>query len=156
MASRGVNKVIIIGNVGQDPEVKYTASGAPVVTVSIATSEAWRDKQTGENKEKTEWHRVVFFNKLAEIISQYVRKGSKLYVMGSLRTRKWEDKSGVEKYTTEIIADDIQMLDKKGDSEYAANQETGYAERSSKTTNPIKTEMLAEQNSAEEDDDIPF
>jgi single-strand DNA-binding protein len=156
MASRGVNKVIIIGNVGQDPEIKYTASGAPVVTVSIATSEIWRDKQTGENKEKTEWHRVVFFNKLAEIISQYIKKGSKLYVMGSLRTRKWEDKSGVEKYTTEVIANDIQMLDKKGDAEYASQEQNSYGENSLKSSGAKKTDIVSEQIPVEEDDDIPF
>jgi single-strand DNA-binding protein len=112
--AKGVNKVILIGNLGVDPEVRYTPSGSAVATVSLATSDVWRDKQNGEMQERTEWHRVVFFNRLAEIVGQYLRKGSKIYVEGALRTRKWMDKSNVERYTTEIVASEMQMLDSKG------------------------------------------
>ncbi|WP_096084816.1 single-stranded DNA-binding protein [Agaribacterium haliotis] len=115
MASRGVNKVILVGNCGQDPETKFTASGAAVTNVSLATSETWKDKQTGQNQERTEWHRVVFFNRLAEIVGEYVRKGSKLYIEGSLRTRKWQDQSGQDRYTTEIVASEMQMLDSRAE-----------------------------------------
>src|SRR5690606_38470824 len=110
MASRGVNKVILVGNLGQDPEVRYMPSGGAVANITLATSESWRDKTTGETKEQTEWHRVVLFGKLAEIVGQYLRKGSQVYVEGSLRTRKWTDQSGQERYTTEIRADTMQML----------------------------------------------
>lgn len=112
--ARGINKVILVGNVGVDPDVRYLPNGNAVTTLSIATSEAWKDKTTGEKQERTEWHRVVCFNRLGEIAGEYVRKGSKLYVEGSLRTRKWQDQQGQDKYTTEIVASDIQMLDSKG------------------------------------------
>ncbi|WP_370979289.1 single-stranded DNA-binding protein [Agaribacterium sp. ZY112] len=115
MASRGVNKVILVGNCGQDPETKFTANGAAVTNLSVATSETWKDKQTGQNQERTEWHRVVFFNRLAEIVGEYVRKGSKLYIEGSLRTRKWQDQGGQDRYTTEIVASEMQMLDSRGE-----------------------------------------
>lgn len=108
--SRGVNKVILVGNVGKDPETRYLPSGGAVTNLAIATSESWKDKATGQQQEKTEWHRVVFFNKLAEIVSEYVRKGSKLYIEGSLRTRSWEQ-DGQTKYATEIVASEMQMLD---------------------------------------------
>lgn len=111
MAARGINKVILIGNLGADPEVRYTPGGSAVASVSLATSMSWRDKDSGETKERTEWHRVVFFNRLGEIVKEYLRKGSKIYVEGSLRTNKWQDKSGADRYTTEIIADNMQMLD---------------------------------------------
>jgi single-strand DNA-binding protein len=114
MASRGVNKVILIGNLGNEPDVRYTQNGDAMATISIATSEAWRDKNTGEQKEVTEWHRVVFFGKLAEIVKQYLHKGSKVYVEGQLRTRKWQDKDGQDRYTTEVfvgINGTMQMLD---------------------------------------------
>lgn len=114
--ARGVNKVILVGNVGVDPDVRYLPNGNAVTTLSLATSETWKDKNTGEKQEKTEWHRVVCFNRLGEIAGEYVRKGSKLYVEGSLRTRKWQDQQGQDKYTTEIIANDIQLLDSKGGS----------------------------------------
>lgn len=113
--SRGVNKVILVGNVGKDPETRMLPSGGSVTNVTIATSESWKDKNTGQQQEKTEWHRVVFFNKLAEIVAQYVKKGSKLYIEGSLRTRSWEQ-DGVTKYATEIAGSDMQMLDGKSDS----------------------------------------
>ena len=118
----GVNKVIIIGNVGQDPETKYMPSGGAVTNLSIATSESWKDKQTGQPQERTEWHRVVFFNRLAEIASEYVRKGSKVYVEGSLRTRQWEQ-DGVKRYSTEIVASQMQMLDSKSGDQQAPQQQ---------------------------------
>jgi single-strand DNA-binding protein len=123
MASKGVNKVILVGNVGQDPESKFTQSGSAVTNISLATSESWKDKQSGQQQERTEWHRVVFFNRLAEVVGEYVRKGSKLYIEGSLRTRKWQDQSGQDRYTTEIVASEMQMLDTRGDS--AANGSHG-------------------------------
>ncbi|HKN05606.1 MAG TPA: single-stranded DNA-binding protein SSB1 [Buttiauxella sp.] len=103
MASRGVNKVILVGNLGQDPEVRYMPNGGAVANITLATSESWRDKQTGETKEKTEWHRVVLFGKLAEVAGEYLRKGSQVYIEGALQTRKWTDQAGVEKYTTEVV-----------------------------------------------------
>ncbi|MBK0096516.1 single-stranded DNA-binding protein SSB1 [Erwinia sp. S63] len=113
MASRGVNKVILVGNLGQDPEVRYMPNGGAVANITLATSESWRDKQTGENKEITEWHRVVLFGKLAEVAGEYLRKGSQVYIEGQLRTRKWQDQSGQEKYTTEVVVNvggTMQML----------------------------------------------
>ncbi|MAZ89376.1 MAG: single-stranded DNA-binding protein [Cellvibrionaceae bacterium] len=113
--ARGVNKVILVGNVGQDPEMKYMPSGNAVTNISVATSETWKDKQTGQPQERTEWHRVVFFNRLGEIAGEYLRKGSKVYVEGSLRTRKWQDQSGQDRYTTEIVGSEMQMLDSRND-----------------------------------------
>ncbi|WP_200261226.1 single-stranded DNA-binding protein, partial [Halorhodospira neutriphila] len=114
MASRGINKVILIGNLGRDPEVRYTASGSAVANVTLATSESWRDRQTGEQQERTEWHRLVFFGRLAEIAGEYLRKGSKIYVEGRLQTRKWQDQNNQDRYTTEIVANEMQMLDSRG------------------------------------------
>lgn len=114
MASRGVNKVILVGNLGNDPETRFMPSGGAVTNASIATSETWKDKQTGEPKERTEWHRVVFFNRLGEIAGEYLKKGSKVYVEGALRTRKWQDQSGADRYSTEIVASEMQMLDSRG------------------------------------------
>jgi len=114
MASRGVNKVILIGNLGRDPDVRYMPSGAAVTNVTLATSDQWRDKQTGEQQERTEWHRVVFFGKLGEIAGEYLRKGSKVYVEGRLQTRKWQGQDGQDRYTTEIVANEMQMLDSRG------------------------------------------
>lgn len=108
--SRGINKVILVGTLGRDPEVKYMPSGSAMTTVSIATSEQWKDKQTGEKKELTEWHKVVFYNRLAEIAGEYLRKGQQVYVEGKLRTRKWQGQDGQDRYTTEILADEMQML----------------------------------------------
>ena len=113
MASRGVNKVILVGNLGQDPEVRYMPNGGAVANITLATSESWRDKATGEQKEKTEWHRVVLFGKLAEVAGEYLRKGSQVYIEGALQTRKWTDQAGVEKYTTEVVVNvggTMQML----------------------------------------------
>lgn len=109
--ARGINKVILIGNLGQDPEVRFTPSGTAVATLSLATSDTWTDRQSGQKNERTEWHRIVLFNKLAEIAQQYVKKGSKLYIEGQLRTRKWQDQGGQDRYSTEIVARDMQMLD---------------------------------------------
>lgn len=108
--ARGINKVIIVGNLGADPETRYMPSGSAVTNLSVATSESWKDKQTGEMKDRTEWHKVVMFDRLAEIAAEYLRKGSQVYIEGKLRTRKWQDKSGNDRYTTEIIADEMQML----------------------------------------------
>jgi single-strand DNA-binding protein len=124
--AQGVNKVILIGNVGGDPETKYMPSGGAVTNLSIATSESWKDKQTGQPQERTEWHRVVFFNRLAEIASEYVRKGSKVYVEGALRTRQWEQ-DGVKRYSTEIVASQMQMLDSRQGGAQAGAQEGGFA-----------------------------
>ncbi len=114
--ARGINKVILVGNLGKDPEVRYMPSGGAVANVTIATSESWKDKQTGEQKDRTEWHNVVFYNRLAEIAGEYLRKGAQIYVEGSLRTRKWQDKSGQDRYTTEIIGSEMQMLGGRGGS----------------------------------------
>ena len=110
---KGVNKVILVGTLGQDPEVNHTQGGAPIANISMATSESWKDKNTGQMQEKTEWHRVVFFNRLAEIAGEYLKKGSKVYIEGSLQTRKWQDKQGQDRYTTEIKAREMQMLDSR-------------------------------------------
>ncbi|MBN7795020.1 single-stranded DNA-binding protein [Parahaliea mediterranea] len=123
MASRGVNKVILVGNLGADPETRYMPSGGAVTNINVATSEQWKDKQTGQPQERTEWHRVVFFNRLAEIAGEYLRKGSKVYVEGSLRTRKWQGQDGQDRYTTEIVANEMQMLDSRG----AGQGQGGYA-----------------------------
>ncbi|TKB47840.1 single-stranded DNA-binding protein [Thalassotalea mangrovi] len=127
MASRGVNKVIIVGNLGQDPEVRFFPSGGAVCNVTIATSESWKDKQTGEQKEITEWHRVVFNNRLAEIAGEYLKKGSKVYVEGRLQTRKWQNQQGQDQYTTEIRANEMQMLDARGAGQ-GAGQGGGFSQ----------------------------
>ncbi len=153
--ARGINKVILVGNVGVDPEVKYMPNGNAVTTLSIATSETWKDKQTGDKQERTEWHRVVCFNRLGEIAGEYVRKGSKLYVEGSLRTRKWQDQQGQDRYTTEIVANDIQMLDTKGSSnDYPSAQSAPSARATPKSQ---AAPQMAPQDAFDElDDDIPF
>ena len=148
--ARGVNKVILIGNLGKDPEVRYMPSGGAVTNVTIATSESWKDKQSGEQQERTEWHNVVFFNRLAEIAGEYLKKGSKVYVEGSLRTRKWQDKEGKDRYTTEIVAAEMQMLDSRGAGGGAAPQA-----REPSTGSWQKQEPVTE-SAGEFDDDIPF
>jgi single-strand DNA-binding protein len=125
--ARGINKVIIVGNVGGDPETRYMPSGSAVTNLTVATNESWKDKQTGEQKERTEWHRVAMFNRLAEIAAEYLRKGSQVYIEGKLRTRKWQDKSGQDRYTTEIIADEMQMLGGRGGSGGGGNFGGGSA-----------------------------
>lgn len=153
--ARGINKVILVGNVGLDPEVRYMPNGNAVTTLSVATSETWKDKQTGDKQERTEWHRVVCFNRLGEIAGEYIRKGSKLYVEGSLRTRKWQDQQGQDRYTTEIIASDIQMLDSKaGTSSYEDMSPPSHTQQQSA---PRQQPVQAAQNAFDElDDDIPF
>ncbi len=112
--ARGINKVIIVGNLGNDPETRYMPSGSAVTNLTVATNESWKDKQTGEQKERTEWHKVAMFNRLAEIAAEYLRKGSQVYIEGKLRTRKWQDRDGNDRWTTEIIADEMQMLGGRG------------------------------------------
>ena len=146
MARSGINKVILVGNLGQDPDVKYTAGGTAVTTLSIATSESWKDKDTGNEQERTEWHRVVLWRRLAEIAGEYLKKGSKVYIEGSLQTRKWEQ-DGVTRYTTEINARDIQFLDSRGSS----NNSDAYDQ-----SPPESQEPQDVSQSSIEDDDIPF
>lgn len=122
MATRGVNKVIIVGNLGRDPEVRYMTNGDAVTTISVATSEVWKDKQTGQQQERTEWHRIVFFRQLAQIAGQYLRKGSKVYLEGRLQTRKWQGQDGSDRYTTEIVANEMQMLDSRNTSQGGYDQ----------------------------------
>lgn len=160
--ARGVNKVILIGNLGKDPEVKYFPSGGALCNVTIATSESWKDKTTGEQKERTEWHNVVFNNKLAEIAGQYLKKGSKVYVEGSLRTRKWE-KDGVDRYTTEVLVQEMQMLDgKPGGGGESSGGGGGYSRSSSyeKPAGSAPRQQAAPAPAADDsgfsDDDIPF
>ncbi len=139
MASRGVNKVILIGNVGQAPEVRYMPNGGAVANLTLATSETWRDKQTGETKEKTEWHRVVLFGKLAEITGEYVKKGSQIYIEGALQTRKWTDQAGVEKYTTEVVVNvggTMQMLGGRQGGNDNPNNEAGNNQNWGKPQQP--------------------
>ncbi|MBT7952190.1 MAG: single-stranded DNA-binding protein [Gammaproteobacteria bacterium] len=114
--ARGVNKVILVGNLGNDPDIRYTAGGAAVANISLATTDSWKDKESGEQQDRTEWHRIVFFGRLAEIVGEYLRKGSQVYVEGRLQTRKWQDKSGNDRYTTEIVANEMQMLGGRGGS----------------------------------------
>ena len=154
--ARGINKVILIGNLGQDPETRAMPSGKAVTNVRIATSDSWRDKQTGEQKEQTEWHTVVFFDRLAEIAAEYLKKGSQVYIEGRLRTRKWQDKSGNDRYTTEIVANEMQMLGGRGGGA-SAGAEFGNGARSAtpRTTTREAAEPSAVR-SDELDDDIPF
>lgn len=156
--ARGINKVILVGNVGVDPDVRYLPNGNAVTTLSIATSEAWKDKNTGDKQERTEWHRVVCFNRLGEIAGEYVRKGSKLYVEGSLRTRKWQDQQGQDRYTTEIIANDIQMLDSKGGgtSNYEDMPQTQAAPMNQNQSRPQQAAPAVQDAFDQLDDDIPF
>ena len=131
--ARGVNKVILIGNLGQDPDIRFTQNQKQVANVSIATSEQWTDKQTGQKQEKTEWHRVVFFDRLAEIVGQYLKKGSKVYIEGKLQTRKWQNQQGVDQYTTEIVANEMQMLDSQQQNQnqggYSQPAQQGYPQQ---------------------------
>jgi single-strand DNA-binding protein len=147
--ARGVNKVILVGNLGRDPEVRYMPSGNAVANVTLATTESWKDKQTGEKQERTEWHNVVFYSRLAEIAGEYLKKGSQVYVEGSLRTRKWQDKSGNDRYTTEIIANDMQMLGGRGGS-------AGYGAADAAAPMAGSSAAPAGSAPADFDDDIPF
>lgn len=156
MAKGSVNKVIVIGNLGADPEVRYMPSGSAVTNIRVATSERWKDRQTGEQQERTEWHRIVMFNKLGEIAGEYLRKGAKVFVEGKLRTRKWQDQSGQDRYSTEIVADEMQMLDGRGggagQGPSANNQ--GQASGMNQQANPSNnTQSMGGEDF---DDDIPF
>lgn len=166
--ARGINKVILIGNLGADPETRYMPSGGAVTNVNLATSESWKDKQSGEQKERTEWHRVVFFNRLAEIAGEYLRKGSKVYIEGALRTRKWQDQSGNDRYTTEIVASEMQMLDSRGGMD-SMSSGGGYSQPASSPSHqaaPAQGGQQAAPNQGGQqapagnfdnfDDDIPF
>ena len=157
--ARGINKVILIGNLGNDPEVRYMPNGNPVATLSVATAEGWKDKQTGERKERTEWHRVVYFNKLGEIAGEYLRKGSKVYVEGSLRTRKWQDQNGQDRYTTEIVGNELQMLDSRGQQGDGFNQ--APRQQYNAPQQPAAAPAAASASASPQfddsfDDDIPF
>jgi len=169
MAQRGVNKVILVGNCGQDPEMKHMPSGSAVTNISLATSETWKDKQSGQQQERTEWHRVVFFNRLAEIVGEYVKKGSKVYVEGRLQTRKWQDQSGQDRYTTEIVASEMQMLDSRGGGDggqgggYGGGMSSGpavagggMAAAGGAAAAQQPTQQQPAPNFDDFDDDIPF
>jgi len=155
MASKGVNKVILVGKLGKDPEVRYMPNGGAVTNITLATSESWRDKQSGENKEVTEWHRVVLFGKLAEVAGEYLRKGSQIYIEGQLKTRKWQDQSGQDRYTTEVVVNvggTMQMLGVKQEGQSNGNSQP--------RNNTQQTQRSQPQQSNEPpmdfDDDIPF
>ena len=149
--ARGVNKVTLIGNLGADPEVRYTANGSAVANIRLATAESWKDRESGENQERTEWHRVVFFSRLAEIVGEYLKKGSQVYIEGRLQTRKWQDRDGNDRYTTEIVANEMQMLGGRGGggggSFDAPNQSSSSAPSQSANNEPPMDDF---------DDDIPF
>lgn len=164
--ARGVNKVILVGNLGADPDVKSTTGGSSVCKLSVATSESWRDKQTGEQQERTEWHRVVMFGRLADIAREYLRKGHKVYIEGSLRTDKYTGKDGVERYSTDIIANEMQMLggNEGGGGRGRERDQGGWNDRSGDSARPARDpqaaparpEPQAVRNDSFEDDDIPF
>lgn len=155
--ARGVNKVILIGNLGNDPDIRYTAGGAAVANISLATAESWRDKESGEQQERTEWHRIVFFGRLAEIVGEYLRKGSQVYVEGRLQTRKWQDKEGHDRYTTEIVANEMQMLGSKGGGSSNYEPAPQSQPRQNNTPEPQAAPAPAPSAAADDfDDDIPF
>lgn len=160
--ARGVNKVILVGNLGADPETRYSASGTAMCTIRIATTDSWKDKQSGERQERTEWHRIKFFGRLAEIAGEYLKKGRQVYIEGSLRTDKYTDKEGIERYTTDIIANEMQMLGGTGDSE-PRGEGGGYRQRPPQNRAPGAPSAGGRQQPAPppqdhgfEDDDIPF
>jgi len=160
VASRGINKVILVGNLGNDPEIRYMPNGNAVANVSLATSDSWKDKATGEQQEKTEWHRVVFFNRLAEIVEQYVKKGSKLYVEGRLQTRSWEQ-DGVKRYSTEIVASEMQMLDGRGGAMGGDMGDNPFGQQQAPSQRPQQAAASPQAQPAPTnfdnfDDDIPF
>jgi len=161
--SRGVNKVIIVGNLGADPELRHLPSGGAVANLRVATSEQWKDKQTGETQERTEWHRITLYNRLGEIAGEYLRKGSKVYIEGSIRTNKWQDQNGQDRYTTEIIASTMQLLDSKGGSsargDFGGSQMTSspHAPQSQSLSSMPESNMAMAGGSHEFDDsEIPF
>jgi len=149
--ARGVNKVILVGNLGKDPEVRYSPKGSAMANVTIATAESWKDKQSGEKQEKTEWHRVVFFNRLAEIVGEYLKKGSQVYIEGRLQTRKWQGQDGQDRYTTEIVANEMQMLGSRsgggGDTSWNQQSNNAPSQQSSPASAPPADDF---------DDDVPF
>ena len=173
--ARGVNKVILVGNLGKDPEIRYTPSGSAVANVTIATSDQWKDKQTGEQQERTEWHRVVFFNRLAEVVGEYVKKGQQIYVEGRIQTRKWQDQSGQDRWSTEIVANEMQMLGGRGGGGAGAgsgfdqgmDQSAAPQQRPAPSAPPAQGQGSGQQNAPANapaqggayddfDDDIPF
>ncbi len=158
--ARGINKVILVGNLGQDPETRYMPSGGAVTNISVATSESWKDKQTGEQKDRTEWHRVAMFNRLAEVAAEYLRKGSQVYIEGKIRTRKWQDKDGNDRYTTEIIADEMQMLGGRGGAGGGSFEGGGSSRGSSGGSQGGQSNQGGNERSPppadDFDDDIPF
>jgi len=154
--ARGINKVILIGNLGADPETRAMPSGTTVANLRVATSESWRDKQTGEQQERTEWHRVAFFGRLAEVAGEYLRKGSQVYIEGSLRTRKWQDKQGNERYSTEIIGNELQMLGGRGGAGGAGAAPVSAGAGSASPPSYAEESTGGGSRSEEFDDDIPF
>ncbi|MEE3003553.1 MAG: single-stranded DNA-binding protein [Pseudomonadota bacterium] len=155
--SRGVNKVILVGNLGKEPEVRFTPEGNAIANVVLATTDSWRDKQSGDVQDRTEWHRIVFFNRLAEIVGEYIHKGSKIYIEGALRTRKWTDRDNNERYTTEIVANEMHMLDRKSDGEFNQGQAQQMpASRSAAPTSQSKPAPAMPPVTDDMDDDIPF
>ncbi|MCH7502215.1 MAG: single-stranded DNA-binding protein [Proteobacteria bacterium] len=146
--ARGINKVIIVGNLGQDPETRYMPSGSAVTNFTVATNESWKDKQTGEQKDRTEWHRIAMFGRLAEVAAEYLRKGSQVYIEGKLRTRKWQDRDGKDRYTTEIIADEMQMLGGRGGGSAPMSSDSEPANVPAGAPPPPPADDF--------DDDIPF
>lgn len=157
MASRGVNKVILVGNLGKDPEIRYTPDGRAIASITIATSETWKDKNSGQQQEKTEWHRVVIFGKLAEIAGEYLKKGSQVYFEGKLQTRKWQDQSGADRYTTEVVIDSfngsMQMLGSRGGGEASFG---GGQQQSRPQNQNQQSPQAAPAMDDDFDDDIPF
>lgn len=158
MASRGVNKCIILGNLGNDPEVKYTQSGSAIANLTVATSESWNDKATGEKKEQTEWHRVVLFGKLTEVAGEYLRKGSQVYIEGQLRTRKWTDNAGVEKYTTEVVVGMNGVMQMIGGKQEGKPQQSGWGQPQQQKPQQQSKQVSSGQSVPPTDftDDIPF
>ena len=151
MANRGVNKAILIGHLGRDPEIRYSASGSAIANINLATSDSWKDRQSGETQERTEWHRVVFFGKLAEIAGEYLKKGSQVYVEGRLQTRKWQDQQGQDRYTTEIVANEMTMLGGRGSAQAPASSDEFNQTPAAESAPADKSET-----SGDFDDDIPF
>ncbi len=151
MANRGVNKAILIGHLGRDPEIRYAASGSAIANINLATSESWKDRQSGETQERTEWHRVVFFGKLAEIAGEYLKKGSQVYVEGRLQTRKWQDQQGQDRYTTEIVANEMTMLGGRGSTQAPASRDEFDQAPATESTATGTSDT-----SGDFDDDIPF
>lgn len=156
--ARGINKVILVGNLGKDPEMRYTPGGAAVANITIATSDSWKDKQSGEKQERTEWHRVVFFNRLAEVVGEYLKKGSQVYIEGRLQTRKWQDQSGQDRYTTEVVASEMQMLGSRGGGGGGASMDDDDASFDQTPRSAPKPAPASNATAAADDfdDDIPF